>query len=89
MRRPSMRFVPIKTAAQQAALLRTCELLVKQRMMLINAIRGRAAEFGVTAAKGPVKAATLLPQARGEQAGVPAPGGGSSRPRAPSSGSRS
>ena len=29
------------------------DLLTKQRTMLINAIRGHAAEFGVTAAKGP------------------------------------
>ena len=33
------------------------DLLVKQRTMLINAIRGHAAEFGVTAAKGPKRAA--------------------------------
>ena len=48
-----MRFVPVKTAEQQAALrmLGVRDLLVKQRTMLINAIRGHAAEFGVTAAK--------------------------------------
>ena len=53
MSRPSMRFVPVKTAARQAALtmLGVRDLLVKQRTMLINAIRGHAAEFGVTAAK--------------------------------------
>jgi transposase len=73
MSRPSMRFVPIKTAPQQAGLmlLRTRDLLVKQRTMLINAIRGHAAEFGVIAAKGPVRVAELLQQAHAEAAGVP------------------
>ena len=62
MSRPTMRFVPIKTAEQQAALtmLGVRDLLVKQRTMLINAIRGHAAEFGVTAAKGPRQVAELL-----------------------------
>jgi transposase len=64
MSRPKVqeRFVPIKTVEQQAALtmLGARDLLVKQRTMLINAIRGFAAEFGVTAAKGPVKVIELL-----------------------------
>src|SRR5712691_9276007 len=62
MSRPTMRFVPIKSAEQQAALtmLGVRDLLVKQRTMLINAIRGHAAEFGVTAAKGPNKIVELL-----------------------------
>jgi transposase len=71
--RPSMRFVTIKTAAQQAAagLHKVRELLMKQRTMLINALRGHAAEFGVTAAKGPNKVVELLQRlATGE--GVPA-----------------
>jgi transposase len=48
-----MRFVPVKSAEQQAALtmLGVRDLLVKQRTMLINAIRGHAAEFGITVAK--------------------------------------
>src|SRR6266849_1230861 len=56
MSRPGMRFVPIKSAEQQASLmvLRVRDLLVKQRTAVINAIRGHAAEFGVSAAKGPV-----------------------------------
>ena len=74
MSRPSMRFVPVKSAESQAALmvLRTRDLFVKQRTMLINAIRGHAAEFGVIAAKGPVKVAELLQQARAAESGVPA-----------------
>jgi len=72
MSRPTMRFVPVKTAEQQAALtmLGVRDLLVKQRTMLINALRGHAAEFGVTAAKGPNKIVELLQRlAAGE--GVP------------------
>src|SRR6266581_4130741 len=62
MSRPTMRFVPVKTAEQQAALtmLGVRDLLVKQRTMLINAIRGHAAEFGVTVAKGPKQVVELL-----------------------------
>jgi transposase len=71
MSRPSMRFVPIKSAEQQAALmlLKTRDLLVKQRTMLANAIRGHAAEFGVVAAKGLGRVAELLQAAAAE--GVP------------------
>src|SRR4051794_8713763 len=40
--RPGMRFVPVKTVAQQSVLMlhRTRDLLVRQRTMLVNAIRG-------------------------------------------------
>jgi transposase len=74
MSRPGMRFVPVKSAEQQAALtmLRTRDLVVKQRTMLINAIRGHAAEFGLVAAKGPVKVSELLQRAHAEEAGIPA-----------------
>jgi transposase len=52
--RPSMRFVAIKTREQQAALMlhRARQLLVRQRTMLSNAIRGHLAEFGIVSAKG-------------------------------------
>jgi transposase len=52
--RPSMRFVPIKTTEQQTALMlhRTRQLLVRQRTMLSNALRGHMAELGVVSAKG-------------------------------------
>jgi transposase len=73
MSRPSMRFVPVKTAENQAALamLGVRDLLVKQRTMLINAIRGHAAEFGVTAPKGPQQISELLRRLTAE-ASVPA-----------------
>src|SRR6187200_434555 len=46
--RPTMRFVVMKSAEQQAALSlhRTRNLLVKQRTQLVNMIRGLLAEFG-------------------------------------------
>ena len=52
--RPTMRFVPIKTAEQQAAVLlhRCRERLVRQRTMLVNALRGHLAEFGIIAPQG-------------------------------------
>jgi transposase len=74
MSRPSMRFVPVKSAERQAALmlLSARDLLVEQRTMLINAMRGHAAEFGVIAAKGPIRLAELLQRVHSEAAGVPA-----------------
>src|SRR5712692_5832693 len=74
MSRPGMRFVTIKSAERQAGLmlLKTRDLLVKQRTMVINAMRGHAAEFGLVAAKGLGKVSDLLQRARAEAAGVPA-----------------
>jgi transposase len=53
--RPTMRFVPVKDAEQQAAasVLKVRQLLVKQRTQTINALRGHAAEFGIVAAGCP------------------------------------
>ena len=52
--RPSMRFVPVKSETQQSVLMlhRARELLVRQRIALINALRGHLAEFGVVAPQG-------------------------------------
>jgi transposase len=52
--RPSMRFVPTKSAQQQSGLMlhRSRQLLVRQRTMLSNAIRGHMAELGIISAKG-------------------------------------
>lgn len=60
--RPSMRFVPVKPAADQAALLlhRSRELLVRQRTMLVNAIRAHMAEFGIVAGGGRAQLNQLL-----------------------------
>ena len=53
--RPTMRFVEIKTPEQQSVLMlhRTRHLFVRQRTMLINALRAHLAEFGIDAVIGP------------------------------------
>lgn len=60
--RPSMRFVPIKSEEQQSGLMlhRSRQLLVRQRTMLSNAIRGHLAELGIISAKGRNGTAELL-----------------------------
>ena len=52
--RPTMRFVAVKSAERQSVLMlhRTRELLVRQRTMLVNAIRAHMAEFGIVARVG-------------------------------------
>src|SRR6201988_5397646 len=52
--RPSIRFVAVKTNDQQAALMlqRARQLLVRQRTMLSNAIRGHLSDLGIISAKG-------------------------------------
>jgi transposase len=62
MSRPTMRFVPVKTADNQAALMLIGmrDRLVRNRTQLANAIRGYAAEFGLIAAKGTSKVGPLL-----------------------------
>jgi transposase len=52
--RPSMRFVPVKDMDQQAVLMlhRTRNLLIRQRTMLVNALRAHLAEFGIIAPQG-------------------------------------
>ena len=54
VRRPTMRFVQIKSAEQQGALMqhRTRDLLIRQRTQLINALRAHLAELGIVAAQG-------------------------------------
>lgn len=54
VQRPSMRFVAIKSVAQQANALVICarDLLVRQRTQIINALRGHLMEFGWVAPKG-------------------------------------
>jgi transposase len=74
--RPSMRFVEIKTQAQQAAagLHKVREMLMKQRTMLINALRGLMAEFGIVVAEGPQHIGELVAiLADPEDRRIPAP----------------
>src|SRR6201991_1311768 len=64
MSRPSMRFVPVKSTEQQAALMLMGirDGLIARRTQLSNTIRGHAAEFGRIAAKGLDKLEALLAQ---------------------------
>jgi len=72
MSRPRMSFVRIKSAEEQAAqmLMTTRQRLIAYRTQLINTIRGHAAEFGLTAAKGPAHVEPLLARVA-EDATVP------------------
>ena len=60
--RPTMRFVAVKSEAQQASavVLRAWDLLVRQRTQTINALRGHLAEYGITVARGPSQVTTLV-----------------------------
>lgn len=69
MSRPAMRFVPVKTVDQQAALMlvgiRT--RLIANRTQLANAIRGYATEFGIPAAKGLAHIPLLLERIQADE----------------------
>ena len=71
--RPTMRCVAVKTADQQAALMRhkVRDLLVRQRTMLINALRGHLAEFGIVAARGPGGVTAVITALHEAQGGLP------------------
>ena len=69
MSRPTMRFVPVKTAEQQAALMLVGirDRLIRNRTQLANAIRGYAAEFGLTAARGTAHLVPLLARLQADE----------------------
>lgn len=69
MSRPTMRFVPVKSAEQQAALMLAGRRdgLIRRRTQLSNTIRGYAAEFGLVAAKGLHKIEALLTRIAADQ----------------------
>jgi len=72
--RPTMRFVPVKSPDQQAALAlhRTRSLLVKQRTQLVNMMRSLLAEFGIAMPRGLHHALAMARQlADGSANGVP------------------
>ena len=66
--RPTMRFVPVKTADQQGAamVLKTRDLLVRQRSQAINALRGHLSEFGIVAGVGVSRVMDLIAVVRDE-----------------------
>src|SRR5215207_5641612 len=68
--RPTMRFVPIKSVEQQAALAlhRTRDLLIRQRTQLVNMIRGLLAEFGIDIPKGITNALAFVRRAAAGEA---------------------
>lgn len=73
--RPSMRFVPVKSVAQQAALAphRVRDVLIRERTRLINVLRSQLAEFGFVAPKGRQRLGELVALLRGaEETRIPA-----------------
>jgi transposase len=64
-----MPFVPVKTADQQAALMLVGvrDRLIRNCMQLSNAIRGYAAEFGITSAKGRAHLVPLLDRIQADE----------------------
>jgi transposase len=71
--RPSMRFVPVKSADRQALLMihKAREFLVRQQTQTVNAIRAHLGEFGVVVAKGIHNADRLI--AACDRADLPVP----------------
>jgi len=69
MSRPTMRFVPVKSEQQQAGvmLIKVRDRLIRNRTQLANAIRGHAAEFGLTAATGTHHVGPLLDRIAADQ----------------------
>lgn len=72
--RPGVRLVVAKSVEQQSLLMlhKSRDLLIGQRTMLINALRGHLAELGIVAAKGAKGLGELLAAVRGGQQGLPA-----------------
>ena len=70
MSRPTMRFVPVKSAEQQAALMLVGvrDRLIRTRTQLANAIRGYATEFGITAGRGLAHLEPLLERLLADEA---------------------
>ena len=71
--RPTMHFVAVKTAAQQAQgmFFRTRDLLVRQRTQTINALRGHLAEYGVVAPQGRARIRDLVGVLEDGDSGLP------------------
>src|SRR5689334_23581967 len=67
--RPTMHFVPVKTAEQQAAsmLVGVRDRLIRNRTQLSNAIRSHASEFGLIAAKGKAHLDPLFERIQADQ----------------------
>jgi transposase len=72
--RPSMRFVPMRSLENQAALMhhRVREMQVAQRTQVLNSLRGHLAEIGVIAAQGPKNARDLAALIAADDNALPA-----------------
>ena len=72
--RPTMRFVPVESAEQQAVgvVFRARDLLVRQRTQIINAIRGHVAEYGKVAPKGVSYVERLVAEIEDPESELPA-----------------
>jgi transposase len=71
--RPGMRFVPVKSEAQQAngVVFRARDLLVRQRTQCINALRGHLTEYGHVAPQGPAHVDSLVALVEAPASSVP------------------
>lgn len=72
--RPTMRFVAVKSVEQQAVLMlhKSRDLMVRQRTMLINALRGHLAEYGIVTSLGAGGVGASLKALHEEQERFPA-----------------
>jgi hypothetical protein len=72
--RPTMRFVAVKITEQPGVLMlhKTRDLLVRQRTMLINALRGHFTERGIIAAQGAAGVKAAIEAIHTAQDGLPA-----------------
>lgn len=71
--RPTMRFVGVKSEETQGAtiVLRTRDLLIRQRTQTINALRGHLAEFGLVAPQGLNHVSKLIAMVEDPQVALP------------------
>jgi transposase len=71
-----MRFVPVKSADQQAVLMlhRARALLIRQQTMLANAFRAHLAEFGIVVPQGIRHVRALIESLASDEPGKPAVG---------------
>ena len=71
--RPTMRFVPVKSAKQQSLsmVFKTRDLLVRQRNSIINALRGHLMEYGIIAPAGRLFVKKLVEQIEAPDNGLP------------------
>lgn len=74
VRRPTMRFVPVKTIEQQSILMihRARSLLVRQRTMIANALRAHLAKLGLVTNPGIANLAKLAEHALSDENTLPA-----------------